>query len=360
MTKFLPVLSLLIVTLLSSCGPEVLCDAPESCEYARYFDILPEDRGVVVISPYDGRRDTLLVEEAMDNIVCMSSSHVAALSEIGADSLISAVSGIGYISNKALRERYASSPRNLHDIGYEASLDYERILQIKPDILVTYTVTGSEPMFLSKLRSLKVPVMVLHDHLECHPLAKAEYVRLFGVLTGRSSQADSVFAGVRDRYEAHVKKIEATHMSGSSKQNVRRNVIMNVPYGDAWYVPGGAGYMARLVKDAGGQILGAAPGSAGSRVISMEEAYLLSDQADIWLNPGNCSTLRQLESIHQLFPSFGPLKKGLPVYNNTLRMTPEGGNDFWESGSMRPDLILEDLVNLMAGKDTLNYFFRLD
>jgi hypothetical protein len=35
---------------------------------------------------------------------------------------------------------------------------------------------------------------VLYDHLEDHPLARAEYVRLFGALTGRIDKADSFFA----------------------------------------------------------------------------------------------------------------------------------------------------------------------
>ena len=29
-------------------------------------------------------------------------------------------------------------------------------------------------------------------------------------------------------------------------------------------------------------------------------------------------------------------------------MTPEGGNDFYESGVVRPDLVLEDLIHIMS------------
>ena len=59
---------------------------------------------------------------------------------------------------------------------------------------------------------------------------------------------------------------------------------------------------------------------------------------------------------------FGPLEKGLPIYNNTLRTTPEGGNDFWESGAMRPDLILQDLIAILQGDSShdMNYFISLE
>ena len=196
-------------------------------------------------------------------------------------------------------------------------------------------------------------MLVLHDHLENHPLARAEYVRLFGALTGRQEQADSVFCYVRERYEALVESVEATD---------RVKVLLNIPYADAWYIPGAENYMSQLVRDAAGEVLGARAGASKSRVVSLEDAYGISQKADIWLNPGHCRTRSQLAAVHQLFPSFGPLANGLPIYNNTLRTTPEGGNDFWESGAVRPDLILEDLIQVFHydGGGNLNYYFRLE
>ena len=318
--------------------------AASSCEYASYFDILA-DSAVVAISPFDGSCDTVLVRRPLSRIICMSSTNVACLSAIGADSLVAAVSGADYLAKLP----YEGVP----DIGYEAALDYEKILEIKPDLLVAYVVSGTEPQYITKLRSLGVPVMVLHDHLENHPLARAEYVRLFGALTGRMEKADSVFDFVKERYEI---------LAESVKDNSRVKVLLNIPYADAWYIPGAENYMSQLVRDAAGEVLGAETGASKSRVISLEDAYKLSRIADIWLNPGHCRTRSQLAAIHQLFPSFGPLANGLPIYNNTLRTTPEGGNDFWESGAVRPDLILEDLIQVFHsdGSGDLNYYFRLE
>ena len=280
-------------------------------------------------------------------MICMSSSQVAGLAEIGADSVITAVSGLRYITNQALHER------NVADIGYEAALDYEKILSLRPDLLLTYTVSGAEPPYISRLRSLGIRVLVLHDHLENHPLARAEYIRLYGALTGKQEYADSVFASICNRYDSLAAAAETSKVK----------VLMNIPYGDAWYIPGGNSYMAKLIQDAGGEILGAEEGTAASRVIRMEEAYALSQKADIWLNPGHCRTRDELTAFHHAFRHFGPIVNGLPIYNNTLRMTPEGGNDFWESGSVRPDLILEDLVSIFSQSDRgnpLKYHFNVE
>jgi iron complex transport system substrate-binding protein len=45
-------------------------------------------------------------------------------------------------------------------------------------------------------------------------------------------------------------------------------------------------------------------------------------------------------------------------------MNAGGGNDFWESGALRPDLILQDLRKIFspsasADRLELNYFIRL-
>ncbi len=342
--------------LLCGCGSKNAVDSVVSGAYARYFEISDDGKSVVILSPFDGRRDTLRLDEPMDNIICMSSSHLAALASLGADSLISGVSGIRYVTDPDLRSRYEGNGKPLYDVGYDTSLDYECIVNLSPDVLVAYTVSGAEPPYLVKLRSLGIHVIVLHDHLEEHPLARAEYVRLFGAMTGRLEEADSIFAVVRNRYESLCDEV----MSSDPKK-----VLLNVPYGDAWYVPGAGSYMSRLIRDAGGEVLGALSGTAQSRVISMEQAYRMSQEADIWLNPGHCRSRAELSSIHQLFPSFGPLVKGLPVYNNTLRTTPGGGNDFWESGVMRPDLILSDLVSIFGSAETearqeLYYFHPLE
>ena len=339
------------------------------CEYASYFGIItdPNDslraRGVLSISPSNGSIDTLMLDSPLRRIVCMSTSNVAALSALGADSSIVAVSGLKYISDHKIRLRAEAG--EVLDIGYDGSLDYETIIRLKPELIVAYMVGDVEPPYLAKLRSLGLPVMMVSDHLEQHPLARAEYVKLFGALTGRLAEANDFFDDVRDRYislcagQTGVER-DTDHMVAAVKPV---KVLMNIPYADSWYIPGVDNYMSRLVRDAGGVVLGASEGSA-SGVISIEEAYRLSLQADVWLCPGYCTSRSQLESVHHLFPHFGPIANGLPIYNNVSKVNAGGGNDFWESGSMRPDKILEDLKTILSSYRSsnaleFNYFIEL-
>ena len=328
-------LHLLILCLLVSCGRNVRTQVPGGMEYAQWFD-LQGDR-VIIHSPYGAADDTLVVDGPLRSIVCMSSSYIGFLDALGCDSVATAVSGLAYVSDPEVRVQAV-------DVGYDAALDYETILKVKPDLLLTYAVSAAEPPYLAKLRELGIRTALIHEHLESHPLARAEYIKLFGLLTGRSALADSLFAEIRDRY-----------LSLVVETDFPKRVLVNIPYADQWYIPGGDNYMTRLIQDAGGEVLGAIPGRFESSVISVEKAFEYAQKADFWLNPGWCATKDQLRSVHPLFADFPVIDK--PVWNNTKQSTPGGGNAFWETGPAHPDWILQDLRALFEERDVPGYYF---
>ena len=157
------------------------------CRYARWFELL--DSAVVVISPYDGSRDTVRTAGALRRLVCFSTSYVGCLSAIGCPEAAVGVSGVRFTSDTLVRSR-------AKEVGYEGAPDYEAILSLRPDLVLTYSVTSSVPVYVTKMRDLGIPVLLIHEHLEDHPLARAEYLRLFGALTHRRAAADSLFAAI--------------------------------------------------------------------------------------------------------------------------------------------------------------------
>ena len=328
-----------LLILLVSCASHTRPAASGSMEYAQWFDI-QGDRAVI-LSPYGGAPDTLAVAAPERSIVCMSSSYIGFLDALGCDSVATAVSGLAYVSDSEVRVQAV-------DVGYDAALDYETILKLRPDLVLTYAVSAAEPPYLAKLRELGIRTAVIHEHLESHPLARAEYIKLFGLLTGRAALADSLFADIRDRY-----------LSLVCETDTPAKVLVNIPYADQWYIPGGDNYMTRLIRDAGGEVLGAVPGRFESSVISVEKAFEYAQEADFWLNPGWCATKDQLRSVHPLFADFPVL--GKPVWNNTKLTTPGGGNAFWETGPARPDLILQDLRAIFDGTEVpMHYYFQVE
>lgn len=343
--------SVLVLLGISSCGQQSSSHVMSgSLHYAELFDLSVDESGnplVISISPYDNSRDTLCVSSPLSRIVCMSSTHVACLDALGCDSVIVGASGKSYLSNVRVK-------KSAVEVGYDPDIDYEAVLSVNPDLFVAYSVSEADPQYVRKLRELGVPVLLISDHLEQHPLARAEYVRLFGALVGKLPQADDYFSKIEGEYLGIAEIITSSDVEPAQ-------VLINVPYSGEWFIPGGDNYTARLVSDAGGEILHAEKGKVASSVISMEEAYVMSAEADVWLNPGWCKTKKDLLSVSPLFKEFPSVR--VPVYNNTLRENSEGGNDFWESGAVHPELILSDLATILHPDlyeaDSLYYYIEV-
>jgi iron complex transport system substrate-binding protein len=347
------------------CGREVPSrDVPEGT--AQYFTVLRDSLSgsvsLVSISPYDGMTDTLSVAAPFGRIIVLSTSYVGFLDALGCDSVIAGVSGLDYVSAPGVVARGKTG--SVLDVGYDADPDYEKILSIDPDVLVAYTVSAAKPPFLVKLESLGIRVFIIHEQLENDPLARASYLRLFGAMTGTLDRADSLFAAIRTRYVS---------LRDALPEGLEpRKTLLNIPFKDQWFIPGAESYLSKLIRDAGGEVLGAAEGSLNSSLISLEKAYSLSKQADAWLHVGWCRNESQLLGENPLFGDMlsriqvNAREKGFDpeavVWNNNLLLNAKGGNDFWESGVVRPDRVLKDLMSILhpgvaqTGNDL--YYYR--
>ncbi len=344
---------------LCGCVRNVNEDLPQDATEPQFMNIIPKPDGgysLVSISPFDGSGDTLNISKPLDRLIVMSTSYIGFLNAIGADSVIVGVSGGEYVCDSSVTVGLNNG--TVADIGYDASPDYEKIMALKPDLLLTYSVSPVKSQFLSKLESLGIKTFIVNEHLERHPLARAAYIRLFGALTGNMATADSVLNAVSENYISLRDSVATTHTP--------RKILVNIPYKDQWFIPGLESYLTILFKDAGGEILGAKAGSSVSGQISVETAYSLSKEADLWMNVGWCRTLEQLLSVNPLFEDFlrniqeNAIARGYSVtnsqtngatssdviWNDNKRLNVNGGNDFWESGVIRPDLLLRDLVGI--------------
>ena len=275
-------------------------------------------------------------------VVCMSSSYIAMLDAIGKSDAIVGVSGKQYIFNKTI-----SHNPNIKDIGYDSNIDYEALLTLRPDIVLMYGITSEDSTVTAKLRELKIPYLYLGDYTEQSPLGKAEWVIAIGEIVGCRAYAEQIFDDIVARYNAIKAKVINTD---------RPKVMFNLPYQDVWYMPSDDSYIVRLIEDAGGEYIykGHNP-SGGSRGISLEEALILVNRADIWLNPSQVLSLDELRAVAPHFAGSEVVRSGR-VYNNNRIRTEYGGSDFWESAIVRPDVVLSDLASIVKGDDNNLYY----
>lgn len=383
MKRFSTLISALCVLLATACGGSGVRSADDftieiyTPAYASGFAIRGTDDDastlITVRNPWQGAGDVeqhllvlrdgaeapagfegQIVKAPVRHVVCMSSSHVAMFDAIGEVRRVSGVSGIDYISNAHVNEhRYCGEVR---DVGYDTNLDFELLAAMRPDLVLLYGVTGENTVVTGKLRELGIPYIYVGDYMEESPLGKAEWLMVPAELCNVRDKGAETFRGIADRYNA----LKAATAAAAA---ARPKVMLNTPYRDTWFMPSSRSFMVRLIEDAGGEYIYTKNDSDTSVAIDMEEAYLLANAADIWLNVGPCNTLTELTAQNPKFAEV-PAVRDRMVFNNNRRQTPAGGSDFWESGVVRPDLVLRDLNAILrpetAGTAELHYYKRLE
>ena len=120
-----------------------------------------------------------------------------------------------------------------------------------------------------KLKELNIPFMYVGDYLEESPLGKAEWLVALAEVTGKRTEGEKVFADIPVRYNALKKRVTDAAIDAPS-------VMLNTPYGDNWFMPSTESYVARLIKDAGGDYIYKKNTGNASAPIDLEEAYLLA------------------------------------------------------------------------------------
>jgi ABC-type Fe3+-hydroxamate transport system, periplasmic component len=354
---------LLLSLLLAACGAsqqDPYAQAPElySPLYANGFALKAsgEERILYIKKSWQGqdnsafsyvlypREDSLKHKGKTDHIpypirsaVCLSTTHIAYLEALARRDCIVGVSGARYVSNPHIQE--AVNQGKVADVGFEGALNYERLLSLHPDVIFAYGVAGESAAFSEQLRKMGLKVVYIGDYLETHPLGKAEYLLAFSAFfeEAQMTQARTQFQDICAAYQT-LKERAATASS-------RPNVLLNAPFKDVWYVPGSENYISRLLQDAGARSLGSPEGNKESSTISLEQGYLYALEADFWLH---VNAYRSLNALSADDPRFAqtPVFRRQKIYNNTLRSTPQGGSDFWETGVVEPHIILADLIHI--------------
>ena len=274
-----------------------------------------------------------VLEGDASRIVAMSSTHIAMLNAIGEAGRVVGVSGIDYISNPVI----AANRDSIGDVGYEGNINYELLISLDPDLVLLYGVNGASSME-GKLNELGIPFMYVGDYLEESPLGKAEWMVALSEVVGKRTEGGQFFGGIPVRYNDLKKRVSDTVLDAPS-------VMLNTPYGDSWFMPSTESYVARLVKDAGGDYIYKKNTGNASLPVDLEEAYKLTSEADMWLNVGMANSLDELRTSCPKFSDTRCFRNG-SVWNNNLKTNAAGGNDYYESAVVNPDILLRDLVKI--------------
>ena len=354
---------LLAVVLLCSCTMNKAYEVRvENNRYAQGFRIgtgdgftqvtvySPWQAGEVLATYYLVRSDS--VETPLDGIklrvpiqrlTVTSCTHIGFLKALGQLERV-----YGICSPEIVYNRDVFVPADGHEVmnvGDAMTPDVERIIRTAPEAVMVSTYAQGDAS-TEKLRSLNVPVIYNNEWTETHPLARAEWIRFVGLFFDCEAQADSIFENVVKSYEA---------LKAQTDKIVEKRTIMSGNnFRGTWYMPAGSTYMGVLFRDAGADYVYANDSSHFSIPLGIETVLHQFADADVWVGcpAHSLAELAQMDEKHTWFKSY----KNGEVYNFAKRTNEQGGNDFWETGVVRPDYILSDLINILYKRSDEYYF----
>ncbi|MEM8506898.1 MAG: ABC transporter substrate-binding protein [Bacteroidota bacterium] len=269
----------------------------------------------------------------LDKVVATSSPHIGFIGLIDELDKIVGVADDRYIFNSYVYEKVSQG--EIAQVGSLKDSNLEVLLDLSPE-LVMKTGVDNVRNEDARLAEVGIPISYNVEWMETSMLARAEWVKYVGAFFNKDAEADSIFGSVEKEY---LKALSIT-----SNINDRPSIMTGNNFKGTWYMPSSNSYLTKLIQDAGGDYHYKDIQSTGSLPLSFE--VVLDDlvEADYWLGP-RAQSLKELEMMDERYALFKAFKKG-NVYTFNKRMSANGGNDYWESGMTRPDLILKDVIKI--------------
>lgn len=261
-----------------------------------------------------------------------STSHLGSLVALEQLDALTGVGSKAFISQKQVLDRVAEP--GVVEYAAAGTVDAEAVVKGKPQVVIT---AGTDDPAYAVITAAGIPVLGNAEWLENNPLGRAEWVKYFAALTGTEAAAKTFFDGVSAEYTA---------LANTMKAAAKVDVVPGQPYQGSWFVPGGKSFNARLIQDAGGTTAWAADTTTGSISTDVESVFAKAGKAPVWLASTTWTTKAEALAEEPRFAQFEAFKTG-NVWNAAKDVTKLGGNNYYELGVVRPDLILGDLVAIL-------------
>ncbi|MCP4657569.1 MAG: ABC transporter substrate-binding protein [bacterium] len=287
-----------------------------------------------------GYEDAEVIEIPVRTLVTTSTTELPHVVELDLVDRLVGHDELDYVGSPAIRRRIAAG--EIVEVGSSARINIELVVAADPGLVLASGLGTPEIESFAKLRELGVRVVQIPSFLETSPLGRAEWIKYTALFFNREARAEEVFDGVAERYLELAARARAA--------GERPTVLTGGPIGEVWHVPGGRSFMAALLADAGARYLWADDPSTGAVPLAMESVYERALEAELWLHPGGWGSLAEITAVDERFTRLAAFENQR-VFNNDARMNTAGdqalaGNDYWETGAARPDLVLADLIKI--------------
>ena len=158
------------------------------------FLVVPEGKE----APEGLDSDITVLKQPLNNIYLVATSAMDLFRAIdGIDSIkLSGTKEDGWYIQEA---KDAMEQKKMIYAGKYSAPDYELILNEGCDLAIESTMIHHNPEVQEKLEQFGIPVMVERSSYEADPLGRMEWIKLYGVLTGKEQLAEELFEKLKEK-----------------------------------------------------------------------------------------------------------------------------------------------------------------
>lgn len=357
------------------CGTAIPVCAEVSLQYAEGFrvDYFDGYKVATVLAPGTGERDTLryvLVSRGgkspdgyegapriripVRSLITTSTTHLPHIEKLGEIQSLVAVDNVEFVNSEAVRQRFAAG--KIAEVGRGRSIDMERVLVLRPELVIIDA--ASQDNAFHSLQQAGVAAVVNAAYAEPTLLGRVEWLKFMGAFFDKEAMAAAQFDSIAARYNA------LGSLTGNVPRQEKPTVFVGSLWRGTWFMSGGKSYPAQLLEDAGANYLWGDNESRRSLSLDFEAVYEMAHNADFWITMRN--EWRSIDNVvaeDERYGQFKAFRTG-NVFNANARLNANGGNDYWETGLIEPDVLLADIIKILhpdlLPDHQLKYYRKLD
>lgn len=298
--------------------------------------------------PADHLPKGTIIQVPLKRSIPFTSVHSSLIISLGKEESIAGVADLRYMKLPYIQKNCAEG--KIIDVGDAMMPDIERIIDTNPDAILISPFDNNGGY--GKIEELHIPLIECADYMETSPLARAEWMKFYGMLYGAEASADSLFALVDSSYNA-LKTL-------AQKSNSQHSVIMDKKTGSVWYVPAGHSTIGRMLADANTLYPFADNSNSGSLAMPFETVLERAGESDIWLFRYNSKEPITYNRLLSEYHGYSELKafRNRKCYGCNVETSL-----FYEESPFRPDYHLNDIISIthpeITGLDSLRYYHKL-
>ena len=303
-------------------GGYTMVSIPDS---GQKFLVVPQDAAEVDSLP----ADVTVLRQPVENIYLVSTSVMDLILHLDAlDSVtLSGTKAEGWYLPEA---KQAMEAGRIAYAGKYSAPDYEQILAANCSLAIQNTMILHTPEVKEQLEHFGIPVLVARSSYERGPLARMEWLTLYGILLGKEDTAEQVFAA----QEAAIAPLLEQEPTGKSC------AFFSLSSNNLATVRKGSDYVAKMIEMAGGTyVFSDLTDNGNSRAtmnLPLEDFYAGAKDADVLIY--NSAIEGTIASVSQLTEKFPLLSEFKAVQNGQVWCTSQS---LFQQSMELADLILD-------------------